>query len=86
MERISRREINGILKTNGAKFVGKGDERKVAFADGSSFTMDELVDRRLANVDHGARIRKEAEKAIKSAAKEAEKAKSAGPVSLDSIG
>lgn len=87
MERIAKREINGILKTNGAKFVGKGDDRKVEFGDGSRFTMDELVDRRLANTEHAARIRKEAEKAIKAAAKAAEVAKAAGGVaSVDSIG
>jgi len=84
MERIAKREINGILKTNNAKFTGKGDERKVTFANGDSFTMDELVERRLSGVDketgqpHADRLRKLAEKAIKDAARQAEKAKAAG--------
>lgn len=86
MERIAKREINGILKTNNAKWSGKGDERKVTFADGATASMDEMVDRRLANADHGPRIRKEAEKAIKAAAREAEKAKSAGPLDASAIG
>ncbi len=86
MERIAKREINNILKTSNAKWSGKGDERRVTFADGTSLTMDEMVDRRLANAEHGPRIRKDAEKAIKAAAREAEKAKAAGPLDAGSIG
>lgn len=86
MERIARAEINAVLKAKGAKFVGKGDDRKVTFANGESFTMNDLIDRRLGNEEHSARIRKEAEKALKSAAKQAEAAKVAGPVSVDLIG
>ena len=86
MERIARGEISDVLKANGAKFVGKGEDRKVAFADGSSFTMDELIERRLANPEHGPRIRKDAEKAIKDAARKAEKAKVAGGLSAAMLG
>lgn len=86
MDRIAKREIKAILEKNGAKFAGKGEDRKVTFADGSAFTMDELVDRRLANATEGARIKSEAEKAIRQAAKQAEKAKGAGPLDLGSIG
>lgn len=86
MEKIARNEINLVLKSNGAKFIGKGEDRKVTFADGSAFTMDELIERRLGNAEHGARIRKEAEKALKAAAKTAEAAKAQGPVSADLIG
>lgn len=86
MERIAKREINEVLKKNGAKFSGKGEERVVTFADGQKFTMDQLVERRMANADHAARIRKEAERAIKAAAKQAEAVKSAGPLDLGAIG
>lgn len=86
MERIARRDITQILKTAGAKWTGKGDDRKVTFADGSQYTMDELVDRRLANPEHQANIRKAAERAIKDAAKAAEKAKAAGPLDASAIG
>lgn len=86
MERIAKREINAILKTNGAKFSGKGDERKVTFANGQSFTMDQLVERRLANPSEGPRIKTAAEKAIKQAAREAEKVKATGPLDLGAIG
>ena len=86
MDRIAKREINAVLKANGAKFSGKGDERVVTFANGEKFTMDQLVERRLANADHAARIRKEAEKAIKAAAKQAEGVKSAGPLDVNAIG
>ena len=79
-------QIKQIAEANGAKFVGKGEDRKVAFADGSSFTMDELIDRRLANPEHGPRIRKDAEKAIKDAARKAEKAKVAGGLSAAMLG
>lgn len=85
MDRIAKREINLVLKENNAKFSGKGDDRKVTFADGTSYTMDELIERRLGNADHSARIRKEAEKALRAAAKAAESAK--GKVaSIDAIG
>lgn len=86
MERIAKREINEVLKKNGAKFTGKGDERKVTFANGDSFTMDELIERRLANVDHKARIEKEAKRALAASAKAAEQVKSAGPLDVGSIG
>lgn len=86
MDRIAKREISIVLKSNGAKFSGKGDERVVTFANGEKFTMEQLVERRLANVEYAPRIRKEAEKAISNAAKAAEKAKSAGPLDLGSIG
>jgi hypothetical protein len=86
MERLAKAEINDIIKKAGAKFSGKGDDRKVTFGDGSSFTMDELIDRRLNNPDHAARIQKAAEKALKEKAKAVEAAKSSGPISLDAIG
>lgn len=86
IERITKREINAVLKANGAKFSGKGDERVVTFANGEKFTMDQLVERRLANADHAARIRKEAEKAIRAAAKQAEGVKASGPLDVGAIG
>lgn len=78
MERIAKREITDIVRKNGGKWTGKGEERGVTFGDGTRLTMDEMLERRLANPEHEPRIRKEAEKAIKAAAKEAEKAKAAG--------
>lgn len=86
MERIAKAEISNILKTSGTKFTGKGEDRKIKAANGEEFTMDTLVERRLANPDHGGRIRKEAEKAVKNAAKAAEAVKGAGPVDLSAIG
>lgn len=80
MEKIARAEINTVLKANGAKFQGKGEDRKVTFADGQSFTMPQLIERRLGSPDHGDRIRKEAEKAIKARAKALAAAKSEAPV------
>lgn len=81
MERVAKAEITEIVKKNGGKWSGKGEERGVTFKDGSRLTMDEMVERRLSNPDHGPRIQKEADKAIKAKAKEAEKAKTAGGLS-----
>lgn len=86
MERIAKAEINNILKQSGTKFTGKGEDRKIVAANGESFTMDQLVERRLANPEHGARIRKLAEKAVKDAAKAAEVVKAAGPVDVNVFG
>lgn len=87
MDRIARREINETLKKHGLKFTGKGDDRKATFVNGESFTMDELIERRLANPEHEARIRKAAEKAIRDAAKQADAAKSVGgKLDLSAIG
>lgn len=82
MDRLAWIEIQGILKANGSKSEGKGDDRVWAFANGAKFTKEELIDRRLdptgpAGVDtntgtvHAERLRKEAEKAIKAKAKAA---------------
>lgn len=81
MESIAKDEIRGIVAKNGGKWTGKGEERGVTFKDGSRMTMDEMVERRLANPEHGPRIQKEADKALKAAAKEADKAKAAGGLS-----
>lgn len=86
MDKIAKGEIKSTLAAAKMGFKGKGEDRKVTFADGSAFTLDELVERRLANPEHSARIRREAEKAIKARARQAEKAASAGPVGLDAIG
>lgn len=86
MEALAWAEILVILKNNGSKSTGKGDERVWEFANGQKFTKDELIGRRLdptgpAGVDsktgviHADRLRKDAEKAIKAAAKVAEAAK-----------
>lgn len=72
-ERIARAEVNDVLKANKAKWTGKGDDRHVKFADGSTLTMDEMIERRLANPDHADRIRKAAEKAVADAKKKAAK-------------
>ena len=81
MERIAKSEITEVVKKNGGKWTGKGDDRGVTFKDGSRLTMEDMVERRLGNPEHGPRIQKEAEKALKAKAKEAEKAKAAGGLS-----
>lgn len=83
-ESIARAEVSDVLKANGAKFTGKGDERRVKFADGSEFTMDQLIERRLANPAHAERIRKAAEKVVADKAKKLAKAKVEGNL-LDAI-
>lgn len=86
IERIAKAEINNILRASGTKFTGKGEDRKIVAANGDSFTMDDLVERRLANPTEGPRIRKLAEKAVKDAAKAAEVVKAAGPLDISAIG
>jgi hypothetical protein len=85
MESIARKEIGDVLKANKAKFTGKGEDRKVKFADGSEFTMDQLVERRLANPEHADRIGKLAKKAIADAEKARNKLKVEGPLTADSL-
>lgn len=85
MESIARKEIGDVLKANKAKFTGKGEDRKVKFADGSEFTMDQLIERRLGNAEHADRIRKLAEKAIKDAEKAKAKLKVEAPLTADML-
>jgi hypothetical protein len=77
MEKIARAEIHAIIKSNKLKWIGKGDERHVVFADGQTRTMDEMLEKRttqdtvfadgtVRTVDQ---LRKAAEKNIKARAK-----------------
>lgn len=89
MERLARAEIRSIMTTNGLKFVKpEGADGKapkiVVFADGQSKTMADMLSARLAS--HGERLRKEADRAIKTRQREAEKAKASGPVTSEAIG
>ena len=63
MEKLARADINAIIKANGLKWTGKGEERVVTFADGQTRTMDAMVEKRLA--DKGDEYRKAAEKNIR---------------------
>lgn len=82
MEKMAWAEIQTILKANGSKAEGKGDERRWKFANGQTFSKDELIERRLSGeapagvdaktgVSHADRLRKDAEKALKARAKAA---------------
>lgn len=64
--RIARGEITTILQAHKIK-VPKGED-KVKMHDGE-FTMNELIDRRLAKPEHGERIAKAAEKELAAKAK-----------------
>lgn len=79
-DRIAWGEIQTILKSNGSKSEGKGEDRVWKFANGQSFTKDELIERRLTNPDHKDRIFKDAEKAIKAKAKKQASAKVEGDI------
>jgi hypothetical protein len=88
MATIARREVVDVLKGNGLK-APKGEET-VALG-GHSFTMDQLIERRLEK--HGERVRKEAERAVAEAKRksdrlqaEAAKAKANGPVTAEALG
>ena len=88
MESIARREVVDVLKGNGLK-APKKDETVVL--GGHSFTMDDLIERRLEK--HSDRIRKEAERHIAEAKRkserlqaEAAKAKANGPVTAEALG
>ena len=63
MEKLARADINAIIKANGLKWTGKGEDRVVTFADGQTRTMDAMVEKRLA--DKGDEYRKAAEKNIR---------------------
>ena len=77
MERITRDEITTTLSANKYKWSKsvKGEDRTVALPD-VKFTMDELVERRLAK--HGDRIRAAAEKAVKAKQRKLEEAAKTG--------
>lgn len=88
MERAAWAEIQVILKANGSKSEGKGEDRVWKFANGASFSKDQLIERRLSGeapsgvdaktgVSHADRLRKDAEKALKVKAKQAAAAKEA---------
>jgi predicted phosphoribosyltransferase len=83
---IAKREVTEKLRGAGLK-VPKKDER-VAFANGDSFTMDELVARRLEM--HGERINKEAAKHVAELEKRAkrlrEESAQAQDKSLEALG
>jgi hypothetical protein len=94
MEKIATREVKLALVANGLKVPGtKGIARdaEIAFGDGTTRTLDYLIERWLAK--HGEAARKEAEKAVRAAQKLAkEKAakveglKADGPVTAESLG
>ncbi len=58
---IAKSEITAVLKTNGLKWP-KADE--TVEVGGQEVDGDTLIDRRLANVEHGARIAKLAERKV----------------------
>jgi hypothetical protein len=94
MEKIATREVKLALVANGLKVPGtKGTARdaEITFGDGTTRTLDYLIERWLAK--HGETARKEAEKAVRAAQKLAkEKAakveglKADGPVTAESLG
>lgn len=73
MERIAKRQVTDILKANGIK-VPRKDEA-VTFNDGSTKTMEDMVEGRLAKNSDA--IRKEAEKAVKDRKRQQDAAKAA---------
>lgn len=86
MESIARKEITDTLKANDLKFVkveGQ-DEKVVQFANGQTRTMAQMIEKRLA--DHGARIKADAEKALREAARKAAKLKVEGPKDAATLG
>lgn len=68
MHSIARAEVARVLRASGAK-VPKGDETVQLGAE--SFTLAQLVERRLARPDHGPRIKREAEAKVKADARKA---------------
>jgi len=71
MVSIARREVVDTLKANGIK-PPKGSDI-VTFGDGATRTMEQMVEKRLAN--HGPRIESEAKKHLAELAHKAEKVK-----------
>jgi hypothetical protein len=80
IERQARAKIRETLKANGIKFSGEGDERTVTLK-GEAFTMDQLVERQIAN--NGEALRRDAEKALKAKAKRAESLKVENEAEID---
>ncbi len=66
---LARVEVLGILAGAGVKAPKKDEQVKLGE---NTFTMDQLIQRRLDHADHGPRITKEAEKAIAAEAKKLE--------------
>lgn len=83
---IAKREVIDVLR--GAGLKTPKSEAKVKFADGQEYTMDELVERRLAK--HGERITREAAKHVADLDRKAKKAKEeaakAGVVTSEALG
>lgn len=67
IESKARAEVKDMLRVNGVKVPKAGETIKTP--DGAEYTLDELVERRLSNADHKARLEKEAKKDIAAKAK-----------------
>lgn len=72
IESVARKEVLQTLRDNKTKVPKKADQ-KVAFADGSAYTIAELVERRIANPKHADRIKGVAQAELDRKAKEAAK-------------
>lgn len=75
--RLAKAEVVNTLKANKVAIPKKSDGT-IAFPNGDSFTLGELVDRRLGHADHGPRIRKEAKAVIAAQERAAKKAAEQG--------
>lgn len=67
IEAKAKSEIRDMLRANGVKVPKAGETIKTP--DGSEYTLDELVARRLSNEEHRARLEKDAKKEIAAKAK-----------------
>lgn len=71
MRGIAKAQVITVLKANNIA-VPKKSADAIKFANGDEFTMDQLIERRLAHAEKGPLIRKEAEKEMAKRKKEAE--------------
>jgi hypothetical protein len=79
MNSIAKREISDVLRTQGIKKFPAGDA--TVTLGGSSFTGDQLIERRLAK--HGERIKREAEKVLSEKNKKAKAAAAAAAMAAE---
>lgn len=89
MTTLAKAEVLAVLRANNIKIPKK--DQSIAFANGTTRTMDEMIAKRLK--DHGDRLRKEADKKLAEDAKKAKKAreqadaaKASGSVDPDALG
>lgn len=68
MESIARKQVLQVLRDNKTKVPKKADQ-KVKFADGSEYTVQELVERRIANPKFADAIKAEAQAELDKKAK-----------------